>query len=239
MATDTMKNAVYAVAGESDARSPEAFALELADFLLGRNPKAHSLRITIEEKPWIRMKVSPTGAVVRGFQPGAAQHPSAFLQRGPELHTGSVALTLGMPPLLTAGVQGLVILKTAHSAFHGFHRDDLTTLPETTDRLLGTEAAIEWTYKTPPADFAAARNRMMDTLLTAFAGHESLSVQHTLYAMAEAGLEALPEVSEISLTMPNRHNIPFDLARFGGENRNAIFVPQDEPHGLITARVIR
>ena len=130
-------------------------------------------------------------------------------------------------------------MKTAHSAFHGFHRDALTTLPEATDRLLGTEAAIEWTYATPPQDFAGARTRMLDTLLTTFAEHESLSVQHTLYAMAQAGLAALPEVAEMTLTMPNRHNLPFDLARFGQANRNQIFVPQDEPHGLITARVVR
>ena len=84
MATDTMKNSVYAVAGTSDARTAEAFALELAGFLLPRNPKAHSLRITIEEKPWISMKVAEGGGVVRGIQPGAQRHPTAFLQRGPE-----------------------------------------------------------------------------------------------------------------------------------------------------------
>jgi urate oxidase len=43
--------------------------------------------------------------------------------------------------------------------------------------------------------------------------------------------------------MPNRHNIPIDFSRFAPpfdySNNNTIFVPQDEPHGLIHARVTR
>jgi urate oxidase len=83
----------------------------------------------------------------------------------------------------------------------------------------------------------------MDTLLTTFANHDSLSVQQTLYAMAQAVLETQPEVLEMTLTMPNRHNIPVDFSRngppFNYPPDNSIFVPQDEPHGLIQARVTR
>ncbi len=132
-----------------------------------------------------------------------------------------------------------MILKTAQSAFAGFKRDELTTLPDSYDRLLGTEATMTWRYAGRPAEFAATRAGVMDALLTAFANHESLSVQHTLYAMAEAAMEAEPLIAEMELTMPNRHNIPVDLARFGQDNPNMIFVPTDEPHGLIHARVVR
>ena len=41
-----------------------------------------------------------------------------------------------------------------------------------------------------------------DTLLKIFAQHDSKSVQHTLYAMGKGVLEAVPEISEIELTMP-------------------------------------
>jgi urate oxidase len=64
-------------------------------------------------------------------------------------------------------------------------------------------------------------------------------VQHTLFAMAEDALAAEPAVSEIELTMPNRHNNLVNLAAFGQENPNEIFVPTDEPHGDIYARVVR
>jgi len=75
--------------------------------------------------------------------------------------------------------------------------------------------------------------------LTAFAGHESKSVQHTLYAMGKSVLEQLPEVEDIELTMPNKHCLLVDLSPFGQDNPNEIFVPVDEPHGNIQARLRR
>ncbi len=57
--------------------------------------------------------------------------------------------------------------------------------------------------------------------------------------MAEAALAADPVISAIELTMPNRHNLPVDLSRFGQDNPNEIFVPTDEPHGHIHARIER
>ena len=83
------------------------------------------------------------------------------------------------------------------------------------------------------------RAKIREILLAVFAGHYSKSVQHTLYAMAEAVLEGVAEVSEIELTMPNIHCLLVDLSRFGQDNPNEIFVPTDEPHGYIEARVRR
>jgi urate oxidase len=57
--------------------------------------------------------------------------------------------------------------------------------------------------------------------------------------MGAAALDAAPEVSEIRLSLPNRHHLLFDLARFGLENRNEVFVPTTEPYGLIEATVVR
>jgi len=231
LATDTMKNTVYAVAHESSATTPEDFALELSRFLAARNPQITSVRIYIEAKYWIRLKVD------------GEHHGSAFMQRGPEVFTTDLTLPQGGIPSITSGVKGLVILKTSHSAFAGFKRDELTTLPETFDRLFGTEATITWLYASLPTDFAATRTAITETLLTTFAHHDSLSVQQTLYAMAEAVLAAQPLVSELTLTMPNRHNIPIDFSRnappYNFPFDNTIFVPQDEPHGLIHARVTR
>jgi urate oxidase len=57
--------------------------------------------------------------------------------------------------------------------------------------------------------------------------------------MACAVLESIPEVDEIELAMPNKHCLLVDLSRFGQDNPNEIFVPVDEPHGCIEARVRR
>jgi len=65
-----------------------------------------------------------------------------------------------------------------------------------------------------------------------------MSVQHTLYDMGKAALDAAPEIARVTLTMPNLHHCSPTLALWPGES-NHIFVPIDEPHGYIEATVER
>jgi urate oxidase len=87
--------------------------------------------------------------------------------------------------------------------------------------------------------FPALRAKIHDILLAEFAGHDSKSVQHTLYVMGKAVLEKVAEVEDIELSMPNKHCLLVDLSQFGQDNPNEIFVPIDEPHGNIQARLRR
>jgi len=95
-----------------------------------------------------------------------------------------------------------------------------------------------WTYRQGATDFAA-RERVRAALVETFAAHQSRSVQHTLYAMAEAALAACADVVEITLTLPNRHHLLVDLTPFGLENPNEVFVATDQPFGLIEATIRR
>ena len=52
-------------------------------------------------------------------------------------------------------------------------------------------------------------------------------------------LKKFDAVKEISLKMPNKHHILFNLAQFGMENNNEIFIATDEPYGYITGTVVR
>jgi urate oxidase len=97
----------------------------------------------------------------------------------------------------------------------------------------------EWEYSSDELEFDAVRSKAREAMLRTFAGHDSKSVQETLYAMGEAALIAAPELLDIEITMPNKHCLLVDLSRFGLENPNEIFVPTDEPHGLIQARIVR
>ncbi|MGB6900306.1 MAG: hypothetical protein WBE12_17050, partial [Candidatus Acidiferrum sp.] len=108
-----------------------------------------------------------------------------------------------------------------------------------TDRLLGTSIRAQWKYSSPSLPFAALRSRIREILLSVFAAHTSKSVQHSLYAIGEAALANVQEIEEITLTMPNIHCLLVDLSRFGQDNPNEIFVPIDEPHGTIEARLHR
>jgi urate oxidase len=225
--TDTMKNTVYAMAGNSSAEGIEEFAQELLDFFLERNAQVSAGRIRVWEKGWEHL--------VAGGKP----HPSTFVQASGERQTTEVAAKRGREMTVHSGLEHLVILKTSGSEFAGYIKDPLTTLPESHDRLLGTSLSAKWKYSAANASFSVLRTTIRKTLLDVFAEHYSKSVQHTLYAMGEAVLGAVPEVEDIELEMPNIHCLLVDLSRFGQENHNEIFVPIDEPHGTIKARLRR
>jgi urate oxidase len=137
-----------------------------------------------------------------------------------------------------AGISDLIVLKS-RSAFAGFLRDEFTTLADTEDRLLATSLTATWQYRDLGIEFGQAWRAVRQTLLEAFAEHDSKSVQHTLYAMGQAVLGSVDDVKAIRLVMPNKHHLSFDLARIGLQNRNEIFVPTDEPYGLIEATLVR
>lgn len=225
--TDTMKNTVYSLARESSAECIEDFAKELVEFFLQHNPQVSGAEITISEKAWEHLHVD-----------GKA-HPTTFLQASAELQTAKVARTQKGDLSLESGLHNLVIMKTSGSAFEGYIQDSLTTLPPSRDRLLGTSLSAHWKYAPTLVDFQTTRAKTREILLAAFAAHESKSVQHTLYAMGQKVLEQLPEVEDIELSMPNKHCLLVDLSRFGQDNPNEIFVPVDEPHGSIQARLRR
>ncbi len=225
--TDTMKNTVYSRARESTAECIEDFALELAEFLLARNPQVEGVAINVASTPWEH-------AVVQG-----KPHPSTFIRGSSEAQTTAVTRPQHGTASVTSGIENLVLLKTANSGFEGYLRDSLTTLPETADRLFGTSMRAQWKYQSAALPFDQLRNKLRETLIDAFAQHDSRSVQHTLYAMAQAGLEAAPQIMDVELAMPNKHCLLVDLSRFGQTNPNEIFVPTDEPYGNIVARICR
>jgi urate oxidase len=225
--TDTMKNTVYSLARSSKATSMEEYAKELVDFLLKRNPQVSSTSVRIESTMWKRLTVD------------GEPHPTAFMHGSDELRTTTVERTQDGSFHILSGLDNLVLLKTANSSFEGYIKDSLTTLPETKDRLFGTAVRAEWRYTSTDLDFEAFRANLRETMLRTFAGHDSKSVQQTLYAMAKSALEEVPEIDEIEITMPNKHCLLVDLSRFGQDNPNEIFVPTDEPHGYIEARVRR
>jgi urate oxidase len=236
--TDTMKNTVYFVARESKSTSMEEYAQELVNYILTRSPQVASAEVIIESTLWKRLTVD------------GKPFPTAFMRGSDERQTTTVARQQNSPFTITSGLDHLTLLKTSHSAFTGYIKDTLTTLPETTDRLFGTALKAEWPY-TPEAiaraaaspdqaiDFNKVRSHLREVMVSTFAKHDSVSVQQTLYAMAEAALDHTTLIDEIYLLMPNKHNLLVDLARFGQENPNHIFVPTDEPHGTIEATVRR
>jgi urate oxidase len=222
--TDTMKNAVYAFARRDPIDSIETFGLRLAEHF-ARKPLVSRVRVAAAEHRWERLSVA------------GRPHPHAFVQPGGEQWTATVTLDEGRSDV-TSGLTNLVVMKTTDSAFAGFHRDELTTLADTGDRVMATSVTASWTYRHGTSGFSG-RDRIRTALVETFAGHDSRSVQHTLYAMGEAALAACGDLAEITLALPNRHHLLVDLTPFGLDNPNEVFVATDQPFGLIEATVSR
>ncbi len=222
--TDTMKNTVYALARQYPIESIEEFGLRLGRHFLDRLEHLDKVSVSIDQTPWDRIP----------------DHGTAFLQSAKEQRTAKLSVTRESQDIV-CGIRNLQILKTSRSAFFGYLKDEYTTLPETHDRLLGTVLDADWTLvgRGERQDFNRLHQDVRGILLECFATHESLSVQQTLYAMAQALLGAAAGVQEVHLTMPNKHCLLVDLSRFGFDNPNQIFVPTDEPSGYIEARVSR
>jgi urate oxidase len=228
LATDTMRNTVYALARGTDVGDIERFGMQLVEHFLAAGAKVTGARIGLVAHPWERLTAA-----------GGAPHEHAFRRGGGGDRVATVAGSAGGGFEIEAGIEGLVVLKSTGSGWEGYLHDEYTSLAETDDRIMATEITARWTYGTHDIDFTGSWHAVRDVILEAFGDHYSPSVQFTLRRMGEAVLEARPEVRRISFSLPNKHHLLFDLSRFGLENDHEIFQATDEPYGLIEGTVER
>ena len=225
VATDTMKNTAYAFAKEHLDGSLETYGRALADHFL-EFEQVDRASVSIREHGWSPI-ATPNGPA-----------PDAFVRAGSGTRVATVVAALG-GTTIEAGVEDLVVMKTARSAFSGFPRDQYTTLRDTDDRIMATKVTAIWRYGSPDLASDELHAAVQATLLEVFADHDSPSVQTSIWLMARAILERHQEVAEVRMALPNLHHWLVDLSPFGLENDNEIFIATTEPHGLIEATVRR
>ena len=226
LATDTMRNTVYALAKDHLIGSIEDFGLALVDHFLEAGPTVKSCRVEITRFPWRRIGV-------RG-QP----HDHSFVRERGE-RKAKVRGDEGGLRKVEAGIDDVYVLKTTESGWEGFYRDRFTTLPDTDDRVLATTVTAKWEYDTVEGDFDRLWQGVMERTLETFTDHYSPSVQNTLYRMGRAVLEEFPEIERIWYSFPNVHHIVYDLERFGIENNGEILHATHDPYGQIEGWVER
>ncbi|KAL2760913.1 hypothetical protein ACRALDRAFT_1026988 [Sodiomyces alcalophilus JCM 7366] len=240
VATDSIKNTIYIKAKEHPVNPPELYASILGTHFLDTYAHIHAANIRVVVHRWTRLDVD------------GRPHPHSFLRDGEDTRIveGRVSRQEGVR--LTSGIQKLAVLKSTGSAFHGFVRDEYTTLPETWDRILSTNVDASWTWSFPAglpavqgsaARFDAAWEAARAITLKTFAEDNSPSVQNTMYKMCEQILAAVPETRSVSYALPNNHYFEIDLSWHKGlKNTGAdaeVYAPQSGAYGLITCEVSR
>ncbi len=228
LATDTMRNTVYALAKDHLTKSIEEFGLRLVDHFLEAGPTVERVRVRITQFPWNRIEVNGHG------------HEHSFV-RGSGEREAEITGNESGGRRVEAGLDNLLVLKTTASGWEDFYRERFTTLPDTDDRILATSVTARWSYAQESADLDYDRlwRGVRERILATFTDHYSPSMQNTLYRIGKAVLEEFSEIGRIHLSFPNKHHLLYDLERFGMENAGEIFHATSEPYGLIEGTVER
>lgn len=222
VATDSMKNTIYIKAKEHPVNPPELFASTLGQHFLDTYPHISTANIKIVVHRWTRMVID------------GKPHPHSFFRDGQETRNVEAVVDRKAGITIKSAIVGLTVLKSTGSAFHGFVRDEFTTLPDTWDRILSTDVDASWTWKTFASlqkvketvpKFDEAWQKARDITMKTFAEDESPSVQNTMYKMCEQILDVVPEVALVAYQLPNKHYFEIGKSR----------IIQSSPDGQVDA----
>ena len=202
IATDSIKNTVYILAKQHQVTPPELFASIVACHFVHTYGHIDSATVDVITHKWTRI-------VVNG-----EPHPHSFVRDGSEARNAQVKAIRSFGISVRSGITELRLLKSTGSEFHGFIRDEYTTLPEVSDRILSTEVDCSWDWATfsdltqvesSVDDFDAAWNAVRTITLNTFAVEQSASVQNTIYKMCEQVFDVVPGAEKVEYVLPNKH----------------------------------
>ena len=194
VATDSMKNFIQRETMNFPGYDLEAYCQFLAAKFLQTYPQAEGIQVSAREVPYQGIL---DGGVA--FAPAGPDYATARI----EMQRSGAALTIAE---ICSGIAGFRLLRLGGSAFHGFVRDEYTTLPDIINRPLHMWLDLDWSYTTPESAFqdgaitVAVRKMVYDV----FQGFESGSIQQVIYQLGTRMLADIPELAEIRLEANNR-----------------------------------
>jgi urate oxidase len=194
VATDSMKNFIQRETMNFAGYDLESYCQFIAAKFLDTYPQAAGAQVSATEIPYQAL----------------AGSASAFAPSGPERAGAVVELIRDGGGIFTAEarseITGFKLLRLSGSAFHGFVRDQYTTLPDIKDRPLHMWLDLDWTYTSTEAAFSggAVTTQVRQLVRDQFAGFESGSIQQIIYQIGEKMLAEIPSIAEIHLEANNR-----------------------------------
>ena len=141
IATDSMKNFIQRETLNYTGPDLEDYCRFLAAKFLDIYPQVEGVQISATEIPYAAL------------QPGSA----AFAPAGPDCFTARLEMNRAGIVEIASGIQGFRLLRLGGSAFHGFVRDEYTTLPDIKNRPLHMWLDLEWSYIDASAAFSGGK----------------------------------------------------------------------------------
>ena len=221
IATDSMKNFVQREMLNYEGVDLEDCCRFLGSKFLKLYPQVEGVQMSAVEIPY---QALPESGV-------------AFAPAGPDHATVRLELNRDGVVEIASGIAGFKLLRLGGSAFHGFVRDQYTTLPDIANRPLHMWLDLEWLYSEPSAAFSsgsvtAAIRGIVHGVFHAF---ESGSIQQVIYQIGTKILEEIPGVSEVHLEANNR---TWDTIAERGQELG-VYTEARPPFGVLGLRLKR
>jgi urate oxidase / 2-oxo-4-hydroxy-4-carboxy-5-ureidoimidazoline decarboxylase len=190
IATDSMKNFVQREVLNYQGADLEDCCRFLGAKFLDLYPQVEGVQMSAIEIPYA----------------GLPNSDIAFAPAGPDRATARLEIDRKGVVEIASGIQGFKLLRLGGSAFHGFVRDQYTTLPDIANRPLHMWLDLEWLYAESSAGFSsgavtAAARRIVHQV---FHGFESGSIQQVIYQIGTKMLADIPSIAEVHLEANNR-----------------------------------
>ncbi|HUQ40962.1 MAG TPA: urate oxidase [Candidatus Limnocylindrales bacterium] len=200
VATDTMKNFIYATAAEFKGRSLESYVAFLGRRLLTTYPQMERVRVTAREVPLDSGHDArgQSDVVFRMTRADAAMAHADFAREG-DLITMAHA---------RSGIENMRLFKTTGSSFAAFARDDYTTLPELKDRPLTIRMDTHWQYADRRDASGDGKGHVEAALVREALEHtfhefNSRSIQELVHEMGQRLLKGYPSLGAVEFSAEN------------------------------------
>ncbi|XP_055852996.1 uricase-like [Episyrphus balteatus] len=226
--SDVQEVNIFLHAKKHGLGSPEDFALTLTQHFLDTYPIVSESHVRVEEKPWERLN---------------GEHNHAFSMSSTVKRFCDVVRKRSDPePLVMSGIDGLRIIKTAQAPFVGYIKAGLHTEGDQPDRVLCADILAKWQYSTlENVDLTTSWQQVKDLILKAYAGDPktgvtTTSVQYISYEAEKLVLSEVPQISSITVALPNIRYADFDFSRFAEIKSNvknlSIYQTAEVPNGI-------
>ncbi len=221
VATDSMKNFIQRETLNYSGPDLEDYGRFLATKFLGTYPQVEGVQVSAAEVPYAALQ---------------AQSP-AFAPGGPERFTSRFEVDRAGVGEIASGIRGFRLLRLGGSAFHGFVRDEYTTLPDIRNRPLRMGLDLEWTYTSNEAGFSAGKIPVAVRAIVrqVFEGFESGSIQQVIY---QIGMKMLAEIPAIAGVHLEAENYTWDTVAERGEELG-VYTDARPPYGCLGLRLRR